>query len=196
MNTIPLACATMLALLLAACSGSDTAWKGSNIEGVMPDLEFELTSDTGETVTEQDYVGKASLVFFGFMNCPDICPGTLQGLSTAIEALPAAEQDDIQVLFVSVDPARDTPEQLQEYTEFFGPQFSGLTGTESQLSDLVKRMRATYGYGEPDASGNYAVSHSSAIYGFDSQGNAQVLMKSNQPISDFSHDIELLLQGS
>ncbi len=162
----------------------------------MPDLEFELTSDTGETVTEQNYQGKASLVFFGFMNCPDICPGTLQGLSTAIEALPAARQDDVQVLFVSVDPARDTPEQLKEYTEFFGPQFTGLTGTESQLSELVKRMRATYGYGEPDASGHYAVSHSSAIYGFDSQGNAQVLMKSNQPISDFTDDIEMLLQQS
>ncbi len=117
-------------------------------------------------------------------------------MSKAIDALPAAEQDDIQVLFVSVDPERDTPEELKEYTEFFGPQFSGLTGTESQLSDLVKRMRATYGYGEPDASGQYAVSHSSAIYGFDSQGNAQVLMKSNQPISDFTDDIEMLLQQS
>lgn len=196
MNTIPLACVATLTLLLAACSGGDTAWQGSNIEGVMPDLEFELTSDAGETVTEQAYLGKASLVFFGFMNCPDICPGTLQGLSSAIDALPAARQDDVQVLFISVDPGRDTPEQLKEYTEFFGPQFSGLTGTESQLSDLVKRMRATYGYGEPDASGQYDVSHSSAIYGYDSQGNAQVLMKSDQPISDFSHDIELLLQGS
>lgn len=195
-NTLPLACVATLALLLTACSGSDTAWKGSNIEGVMSDLEFELTSDTGETVTEQAFLGKASLVFFGFMNCPDICPGTLQGLSTAIDALPADRQDDVQVLFVSVDPERDTPEALNEYTGFFGPQFTGLTGTESQLSDLVKRMRATYGYGEPDASGNYAVSHSSAIYGFDAQGNAQVLMKSDQPVSDFSHDIELLLQRS
>lgn len=196
MKTLPLACAAFLVLLLSACGGSDAVWKGSNIEGVMPDLDFELTSDTGEAVTEQAYAGKASLVFFGFMNCPDICPGTLQGLSNAIEALPTAEQDDLQVLFISVDPDRDTPEKLKAYTEFFGPQFIGLTGTQDQLSDLVKRMRATYGYGDPDANGNYDVSHSSAIYGFDAQGNAQVLMKNNQPISDITEDIQLLLQRS
>jgi protein SCO1/2 len=130
------------------------------------------------------------------MNCPDICPGTLQGLSNAIDALPSDEQGDVQVLFVSVDPQRDTPEKLEEYTGFFGPQFTGLTGTQDQLSDLVKRMRATYGYGDADTNGNYAVSHSSAIYGFDAQGNAQVLMKSDQPISEFSEDIERLLKRS
>ncbi|WP_245584206.1 SCO family protein [Saccharospirillum impatiens] len=195
-NIKRLALSAALTLLLSGCGGSDAAWKGSNIEGVMPDLEFELISDAGEAVTEQAYAGKASLVFFGYMNCPDICPGTLQGLSSAIEALPVAEQDDVQVLFISVDPDRDTPEKLNAYTGFFGPQFTGLTGTQAQLSDLVKRMRATYGYGEADAKGNYAVSHSSAIYGFDGQGNAQVLMKSNQPISDFTDDIEQLLERS
>jgi protein SCO1/2 len=196
MKTLPLTAMAILTLLLTACGGSDAPWKGSNIEGVMPDLEFELTSDAGEAVTEEEYAGKASLVFFGYMNCPDICPGTLQGLSNAIDALPSDEQGDVQVLFVSVDPDRDTPEKLEEYTGFFGPQFTGLTGTQDQLSDLVKRMRATFGYGEPDASGNYAVSHSSAIYGFDAQGNAQVLMKSNQPISDLTDDIHLMLQRS
>lgn len=193
-NVMLLAATNLLTVLLAACGGSEIAWKGSDIEGVMPALEFELISDTGEAVTEQAYLGKASLVFFGFMNCPDICPGTLQGLSSAIEALPEGKQEDIQVMFISVDPARDTPEKLKVYTEFFGPHITGLTGTQHQLSDLVKRMRATYGYGEPDANGNYDVSHSSAIYGFDAQGNARVLMKSNQPISDFTDNIELLLQ--
>lgn len=160
----------------------------------MPELSFELTADSGESVSEQDFEGKAKLLFFGYMNCPDICPGTLQGLSNAIDALPNARQDDIEVLFVSVDPERDTPEKLREYTNFFGPRITGLTGTKAQLSDLVKGMRATYGYGDADANGNYAVSHSSAIYGFDASGDAQVLMKSNQPISDVTHDIELLLQ--
>jgi protein SCO1/2 len=196
MKTLPLTTVTFLALFLGACGGSDVAWNGSNIEGIMPDLEFELTSDRGERVSEEAFTGKASLVFFGFMNCPDICPGTLQGLSNAIDALPADEQDDVQVLFVSVDPQRDTPEELEKYTGFFGPQFTGLTGTQNQLSDLVKRMRATYGYGEADANGRYAVSHSSAIYGFDAQGNAQVLMKSNQSISEFTEDIKLLLNRS
>ncbi|WP_220432554.1 SCO family protein [Saccharospirillum alexandrii] len=162
----------------------------------MPDLSFELISESGLDVNQETFLGKATLMFFGFTNCPDICPGTLQGLASAIEALPEERQDEVQVLFVSVDPSRDTPDRLKAYTDFFGPQVTGLTGTDDQLSALVKRMRATYGYGEADENGNYAVSHSSAIYGFNADGEAQVLLRGNQPISDLTHDIQLLLQAS
>lgn len=186
----------LLVLLITACSNDEIAWTGSDIEGVMPDLSFELTSESGQAVDQEPFVGNATLVFFGFINCPDVCPTTLQSLAQAIAALPESQQDDIQVLFISVDPERDTPANLKTYTEFFGPQFTGLSGSEAQLSALVKRMRATYGYGEADADGNYDVSHSSAIYGFDAQGNAQVLLRGDQPISELTHDISLLLQVS
>ncbi len=186
----------LLALMVASCSNNDVAWKGSDIRGVMPDLSFELISESGLDVNQETFLGKATLMFFGFTNCPDICPGTLQGLASAIEALPEERQDEVQVLFVSVDPSRDTPDRLKAYTDFFGPQVTGLTGTDDQLSALVKRMRATYGYGEADENGNYAVSHSSAIYGFNADGEAQVLLRGNQPISDLTHDIQLLLQAS
>lgn len=186
----------LMVMMVASCSNTDVEWKGSDIRGVMPDLQFELTSESGLSVNQEDFLGRATLMFFGFTNCPDICPGTLQELARAIEALPDEQQDEVQVLFVSVDPSRDTPEKLKSYTDFFGPQITGLTGSDDQLSDLVKRMRATYGYGEADENGNYAVSHSSAIYGFDAAGEAQVLLRGDQSVSDLTHDIQLLLQDS
>lgn len=192
----PLVASLFLTFMITSCGNSDIDWNGADIKGVMPDLSFELTSESGEAITEVPFLGKATLMFFGFTNCPDICPGTLQDLRLAIEALPEGQQDDIQVLFVSVDPSRDTPEKLRAYTEFFGPQFIGLTGTENQLSSLVKRMRATYGYGEADESGNYAVSHSSAVYGFDAAGNAQVLIRGDQALSELTEDLQRLIKAS
>lgn len=183
----------LAALTLTACSGQDIDWVGTDITGVMPDLEFELISETSEAVTATDWSGTPALVFFGYTHCPDVCPGTMQSLAQAIEDLPEAKRDDLAVLFVSVDPERDTPEQLDAYTAFYGPQFVGLTGTEPQLRDLAKRYRTTFGYDEPDENGFYAVSHSSAIYGFDSEGRARVLLRGNLPTDRIAADLERLL---
>jgi len=122
-------------MLLSACGDEKIQWEGTDLSGVMPDLEFSLINEAGEAVTEADYIGQPTLLFFGFTNCPDICPGTLASLSRAIDRLQADEQDDYQVLFVSVDPGRDTPQRLSDYTSAFGPQFIGLTGTEKHLID-------------------------------------------------------------
>ncbi|PTY36584.1 cytochrome c oxidase assembly protein [Saccharospirillum sp. MSK14-1] len=180
--------------LLSACGGEKVQWEGTDLSGVMPDLEFELINEDGDAVTESDYIGQPTLLFFGFTNCPDICPGTLASLSRAIDRLQADQQDDYQVLFVSVDPQRDTPDRLREYTSAFGPQFIGLTGTQRQLETLNKRMRATYGYGEPDENGFYNVSHSSAVYGFDAEGKTRVLIKSELPTDRISADLMRLAQ--
>ncbi|WP_198650566.1 SCO family protein [Saccharospirillum mangrovi] len=179
----------LFTLSLTGCGGEKIQWEGTDLGGVMPDLEFELTDENGNVVTEADYIGQPTLLFFGFTNCPDICPGTLASLSRAIDRLQADQQDDYQVLFVSVDPQRDTPQRLADYTSAFGPQFIGLTGTQKQLETLNKRMRATYGYGEPDANGFYNVSHSSAVYGFDAEGKTRVLIKSELPTDRISADL-------
>lgn len=180
--------------LLSACGDEKIQWEGTDLSGVMPDLEFDLINEDGEAVSESDYIGQPTLLFFGFTNCPDICPGTLASLSRAIDRLQADEQDDYQVLFVSVDPQRDTPQRLRDYTSAFGPQFIGLTGTQRQLENLNKRMRATYGYGEPDENGFYNVSHSSAVYGFDAEGKTRVLIKSELPTDRISADLMRLAQ--
>lgn len=179
---------------LAACTDSDVEWIGTDIGGVMPDLDFQLTSETAEAVAAEAWLGKPALLFFGYTQCPDVCPGTLQSLSQAIARLPDDQQDELNVLFVSVDSSRDTPEVLDAYTRFYGPQFVGLTGNEDQLRDLTKRYRTTFGYDKPDENGYYAVSHSSAIYGFDREGQARVLLRGNLPTDQLAADMEKLLK--
>lgn len=179
-------------ILLTGCAGDDLDWQGTDITGVMPDLAFELTREDGEAVSADAFEGTSTLLFFGWTYCPDVCPVTLQSIKQAMDSLPEEQRDALRVLFVSVDPKRDTPERLAEYTSTFGPRFVGLTGTEGQLTELTKRFRATYGYGEADASGAYEVSHSMAIYGFDAQGQARVLMKNNQPTDALAADLSQL----
>lgn len=179
------------ALALAGCSGDNI--ETLDIAGVMPDLAFELTDENGETVTAEDYEGNAKVVFFGYTHCPDICPLTLARLGSLAREIPEDERENLDILFISVDPSRDTPEQLANYTEAFGDDFIGLTGTQEQLRELTRRYRVTYSYEEPDENGNYEVSHSSAVFGFNADGEARVLMRDSDPDEAVLNDIRLLI---
>jgi protein SCO1/2 len=109
------------------------------------DITFELTDESGMVVTSDMYEGRLRLVFFGFASCPDICPITLQNIGMALNSLGAlAEQ--VTVLFISVDPKRDTPEVLKDYTDAFHPSIIGLTGTYDQLLATTSGFRTTFGY--------------------------------------------------
>ncbi|WP_440996141.1 SCO family protein [Arhodomonas sp. SL1] len=187
------AVALALAALLIACSGAE--WRTKDISGMMPELDFELTDENGEAVTEADYAGKVNILFFGYTFCPDICPVVLARLMRILNELEPAEREQVQVLFVSVDPRRDTPERLREYTSAFGEDFIGLTGTQEQLKALNKRYRVTYGYGEPDEHGNYIVSHSGAVFIFDKDGTAQLLVRDSDPNEDVLADLRRLLDA-
>lgn len=179
---------------LAGCTGSSgDNWNGKDISGLMPELEFELTGTDNQTVTAADSDGTVRLLYFGFTSCPDVCPTTLAKLQTAIRLLPAPQQDEITTLFVSVDPKRDTPERLASYVEFFGERIVGLTGSEPALRKLSKRYRTTFGYDQPDAEGNYDVSHSSAVYAFDRQGDARLLIRSDLTPGQVRDDLEKLV---
>ncbi|MEH6562309.1 MAG: SCO family protein, partial [Marinobacter sp.] len=155
-----------------------------------------LINSDGDQVTAEDYSGKVRMMFFGFTSCPDICPTAMQTLSRAKSGLPPELQDDVLMLFVSVDPERDTPERLDKYVSFFGENIVGLTGTEPQLRELAKRYRTTFGYGEPNEKGNYDVSHSSAVYIFDRQGQARLLIRPDQGAEKISQDLIALAQGN
>ena len=189
----------LLALLalfgLTACGQQQADFRVRDITGLMPELEFELTrAADGETVTAEEYRGDVTVVFFGFTNCPDICPTTLARFSAALKKLGADRADDVRVLFVSVDPKRDTLERLEGYVSAFGPQFTGLRGPIPELRELTKRYRVTFGYGEPDASGYYDVSHSSASFVFDRDGDVRLLVRTDDPIDDIVHDLRILTQ--
>lgn len=192
-------CATLglivLAMLtLTACSDS-VDYTAHDITGIMPDLSFNLTDENGDPANAGDYAGAPlTLVFFGYTNCPDICPMTLAHISSTLAGLDASVRDKVKVLFVSVDPKRDTPARLQAYTAHFGPQFIGLTGTQKQLTKFTKAMRITYGYGEPDANGFYLVSHSSAIFVFDNNQHVRLLFNQDETVDEMTADLQTLLQ--
>jgi protein SCO1 len=192
-----------LALLTALSLGSlglvachhqdDTPWRLIQVAGHMPDLDFHLTDDQGKAVSGKDYRGKVVLLYFGYTHCPDVCPLTLAQLHVMLQRLgPLA--DNVRILFVSVDPARDTPEVMHAYVNAFDPRAIGLTGSPGDIEALSKRYRSAFTR-EPDkGDGNYEVSHSSAIYVFDQQGKARLLSTPNNPQSDMVHDLHLLIE--
>jgi protein SCO1/2 len=125
---------------------------------------FALTDQNGKQVTQADFSGRYMMIFFGFTNCPDVCPLTLQRIADALAEAPDVAKRIVPIL-ISVDPERDTPEKLKDYVAFFGPSFQGLTGTPEQIAALVK----SYGvYAKkvplPDSALEYTVDHSSFIY--------------------------------
>jgi len=132
---------------------------------------FSMIDQTGKPVTEKDFSGRYSLVFFGYTHCPDVCPATLQVTSDALEKL-GAQADRIQPVFVSVDPERDTPEVLKDYLENFDPRLIGLTGTVDQVRAMIKTYRV-YVARVPDteAEGEYTMDHSAFMYLMSPDGN-------------------------
>ncbi|HWK32477.1 MAG TPA: SCO family protein [Hyphomicrobium sp.] len=125
---------------------------------------FTLTDANGKTVTDADFRGRYMLIFFGFTNCPDICPAGLQLISAAMAKL-GDKADKLVPVFVSVDPARDTPEKLASYVKNFDDRVVGLTGTPEQIADIAKVYRVFYEKTPNEsAPGDYGMNHTSIIY--------------------------------
>jgi len=179
----------LIALMLSACGGGDYQTKG--IEGLLPALEFELISETGQTLSASDFRGSATVVFLGFTNCPDVCPTAMARIAAAVAASGA---DDLNVLFVSVDRGRDTPARLARYTNFFSDRVTGATASVATLKAMTKRYRATFGYDRPNAFGDYNVSHSSAMYVFDAKGNARALFRPADSVTAMANDLRRITE--
>lgn len=186
---------TVLALVLSACSDSKPQWQLSDVKGHLPDLQFNLTDDNGKPVDASHYAGKINLMYFGYTHCPDVCPLTLTHLHVVLQRL-GAQADRVHVLFVSVDPARDTPALLHQYVNAFDPRVTGLTGTPAQIAAIAKRYRAAFNRDSVKPDGSYDVSHSSGIYVFDTNGRARLLATSADGVDEIVHDLRLLLEMS
>jgi protein SCO1/2 len=161
----------------------------------MPDLQFQLTDDNGQPVTAQTYRGDVVLLYFGYTHCPDVCPTTLASLSQSVKGL-GAESAKVRVLFVTVDPQRDTAELLKRYAGYFGPQFVGLRGDSTQLLTLTRRYDASFRLDAPDRSGDYGVQHSSAVYIFDPKGKARLVTDATDQPKLVTHDLRALIAGA
>jgi protein SCO1/2 len=178
--------------VLAGCNGHGPPWRTKAITGIMPDLSFTLTDEHNHTVHAGDYAGKVVLLFFGFSHCQMTCPATLEKLSSVLGTM-GKRADRARVLFVSVDPHRDTPARLAAYTSAFAPQVVGLTGTEQQLQSLSKRYRVAFSYGKGYPDGDYPVYHSSAVFVFDGTGKVRLLFQQSDKIDAVSADLTRLL---
>jgi protein SCO1/2 len=163
--------------LLAGCNG-DPAWHSIDVSGSSPPLAFTMTrAADGKEVTQADYRGRIVMLYFGYTYCPDVCPTTLANVADILKRLgPAAH--DIRVLFVTVDPNRDTLPVLAQYVKDFAPQIDGLRGTADQLAALARRYRVVYSVRPETKDHPYEVTHSSAIYVFDRSGAARLLIPS------------------
>src|SRR5262249_15492133 len=133
--------ALLLALVeLAACTRSEPPFQLQNITGLMPELQFRLTDQDDRAVSAENFRGEVVLLYFGYTECPDACPTTLAMLQQALRTLGAGAAG-VRVLFVSVDPQRDTTAVLKRYVGYFGPQFVGLRGDDTALNALTRRYR-------------------------------------------------------
>jgi protein SCO1 len=171
--------ASLAAALVTGCgSGESAKWHSTNLKGSMPKLSFTMTrASDGKEVTADDFKGKVTLLYFGYTFCPDVCPTTLANISAMLRKL-GSDADQVRVMFVTVDPDRDSLSVLNTYSKLFAPQVVGLRGTPDQLAALARRYRVSYSVTPETKDHAYEVTHSSAVYVFDQTGAIRLLMSS------------------
>ncbi|MFC4963847.1 MULTISPECIES: SCO family protein [Alcaligenes] len=175
--------------------GSAAAANLHPVRGFLPDLRFSLQAAGPKTVTQDDFKDKVVMMFFGYASCPDICPTTLAQLGLVMEEL-GNDAEQVRIIFVSVDPHRDTPDSLARYVAAFdGKHTTGLTGSEKQIADLARRYRVAFQIEKPDpkAPENYEVSHSRGVYIFDQQGRARYLAPDTESVQVLADGVRSLL---
>lgn len=183
-------------LCVAACGKPDAPqFQATDITGAEFARSLELTGHDGKVRTLADFGGKVLVVFFGFTHCPDVCPTTLARLAKVMKAL-GGDAQRVQVVLVTVDPARDTPELLAQYVTAFNPTFLGLTGDAAALDRTAKEFRVIFQKQAGQTPETYTVDHSSGIYVFDPKGRVRLFVSGQQDAAALEHDIRLLLAGA
>jgi len=185
-------------LMLAACDGKPpeprAAFANTDITGLDYAKNFRLTDHTGQARTLADYKGKVVLVFFGFTQCPDVCPTTLQEMAEMKKQL-GADGDKLQVLFVTVDPERDTQDVLAGFVPAFDPSFVALRGDSAQTAQVAKDFKI-FVQKVPTANGkSYSIDHTAGSYLFDPNGRLRLFVRHGQAAS-LLQDIQLLMAGA
>ena len=194
-NRIGLAAAFFAGLLtMAACSQSEPQEKfqAADVTGVKWGRDFRLVDPEGKPRSLVDYRGKVVMLFFGYTHCPDECPAALAKMAQAVDRL-GADGRRVQGVFVTVDPARDTPQVLARYVPAFHPSFVGLTADMATIAATAKEFKVFSEAQKADASGFYTVDHGSGIFVFDTQGRLRVFMGARVWVEAMVHDLKLLL---
>ncbi|THF56195.1 SCO family protein [Pseudothauera rhizosphaerae] len=178
--------------LLAACSEPPPAFHATDITGAPYGRQFALTDHRGQPRTLEDFRGKVVTLFFGFTQCPDVCPTSLLTMGEVMRQLgPDAER--VQALFVTVDPERDTQALLAEYVPTFDPRFLGLYGDLARTAEVAKEFRIFYRKSGDTSGTSYTIDHSAGTYILDQQGRLRLYVKHGENAENIAADIRLLL---
>jgi protein SCO1 len=187
--------AALLALcaLLAGCGSGGPSFKASDVTGTAYGRDFALRGHDGKPHTLADFRGKVVVLFFGYTQCPDVCPTTLAELADVMKQL-GPDAARVQVLFATVDPDRDTAELLARYVPAFNPSFLGLYGDADATARTAKEFRVFYQKQPGSTPGTYTMDHSAGTFVFDPQGRLRVYVSYGQGPDVFVHDIRELLK--
>lgn len=181
--------------LMSGCTDSKTQFAGIDITGADYARDFALADHNGQMRSIKDFAGKVVVVFFGFTQCPDVCPTSMAELAEIKKTL-GADGGRLQGLFVSLDPERDTPEVLKAYMGNFDPSFLALRPTLEQLPQLAKDFKIFYKKVEGKTPGSYTLDHSAGSYIFDPQGRVRLYSRYGSGATAMAADVQLLLKGS
>jgi len=183
-----------LGLFLAGCSEPPPAFKSTDITGSDWGKDFNLTDQNGQARRLADFKGKAVVLFFGYTQCPDVCPTTLSSMREVLSLL-GDDGKRVQVLFVTLDPARDTQQLLAQYVPQFHPSFLGLRGDDATTAALAKEFKVFYSKQPGKTPDTYSIDHSTGSYAFDPQGRLRLLLRHGDDPANIAADLKLLLSG-
>ena len=180
---------------LAGCErapGGGAAFKAVDITGAEYAKDFDLPDATGQRRRLADFKGKITVVFFGFTQCPDVCPTTMIELAAVKKAL-GADGERVQGVFITIDPERDTPELLKAYVDNFGGGFVALRGTPEETQAVAKHFKVFYAKVPGKTATSYSMDHTAASYVFDAQGRVRLFTRYGTGVDALTSDIKLLL---
>jgi protein SCO1 len=182
------------AILLALLFAKPASFNGTSYNEPYPKApQIELIKSSGETFRLSDQKGKIVLLFFGYTSCPDVCPTTLAEFKQVMDGL-GDKAKSIQVVFISVDPERDTPEKIQQYVEHFNPGFIGLSGSMDELQNIWNSYGIIRERVESDSAFGYIINHTARTYLIDADGNLRLSYGFQTPVEDIVSDLKILLK--
>jgi protein SCO1 len=188
------ALAASTAGMQAACTQSKPQFSSIDLTGADYAKDFQLADQNGQARSLKDFPGKVVVLFFGYTQCPDVCPTTMTELAQVRQQL-GPDGDKVQVLFVTVDPERDTPSVLKGYMANFDPTFLALRGTPEQLAAMAKDYKVYYKKVEGKTPTSYSMDHSAASYVYDQQGRLRLYTRNGTGPQALASDIRLLMKS-
>jgi protein SCO1/2 len=192
---LPVLVAAVLALSVSGCDklpGKQASFQNTDVTGLDYAKGFSLTDHTGKPRTLADYKGKVVLVFFGYTQCPDVCPTTMAEMASVMQKL-GPQADQVQVLFITLDPERDTPQLLASYVPAFDKRFVGLYGTPEQTAKVAKDFKVFYSKVPGKEPGSYTIDHTAGSYVYDREGRLRLFIRHGGGADPVVHDIRQLL---